>query len=217
MASKRPWHCYSKIKGPAFQQKRSRSHRREYARGGADSKLRFFQGGLNLKEKKREEYDLVVGLKAEKNVQISHYALEALRITINSTLQKKIGRQNYHLTIRVKPFQVIRENRQLNFAGADRIQSGMRNSFGKSIGKAARVRAGKIICEVCCNFKDLPLVKDRLRIANIKMPCKCRTVVLHYTDSTILKRTGLSFYDEKKRKIISPFELEERTLLKVKT
>jgi len=209
MASKRPWHCYSKIKGPAFQRKRSRSHRREYARGGADSKLRFFQGGLSLKEKKREEYDLVVGLKVEKNVQISHYALEALRITINSTLQKKIGRQNYHLTIKIKPFQVIRENRQLNFAGADRIQSGMRNSFGKSIGKAARVRAGKIICEVCCNLKDLPLVKDRLRIANVKLPVKCKAVVLHAAALEILKQSGLPFYDAKKKRIISPFELEK--------
>jgi len=213
MASKRPWHCYSKIKGPAFQRKRSRSHRREYARGGADSKLRFFQGGLNLKEKKREEYDFVVGLKAEKNVQISHYALEAIRITINSSLQKSIGRQNYHLTIKIKPFQVIRENRQLNFAGADRIQSGMRNSFGKSIGKAARVKAGKIICEVMCNEKDLPLVKDRLRIANIKLPTKCQTVLLHYKDEKFLKQSGLPFYDAKKKRIISPFELEKKIAL----
>jgi len=213
MASKRPWHCYSKLKGPAFQRKRSRSHRREFARGGADSKIRMFEGGRNLKEKKREDWEIVVGLKAEKNVQISHYALEALRITINSSLQKTIGRQNYHLTIRIKPFQVYRENRQLNFAGADRVQSGMRNSFGKAMGKAARVKAGNIICEVCCDLKDLPIVKDRLRIANIKMPSKCQTVLLHYADESILKRAGIPFYDEKKRRIISSFELEKRVTL----
>jgi large subunit ribosomal protein L10e len=210
MASKRPWHCYSKISGPAYQRKRSRSHRREFARGGADSKIRMYEMGRKIKEKKREEWDLVVGLKADNNVQISHYSLEAIRITINSSLQKSIGRQNFHLTIRVKPFQVVRENRQLNFAGADRVQSGMRNSFGRSIGKAARVKAGTIICEVCCDIKNLPFVKDRMRIANIKMPCKCQTVLLHYQDESILKKSGLPFYDEKKKRIISPFELETK-------
>ena len=213
MASKRPWHCYSKLKGPAFQRKRSRSHRREYARGGTDPKIRMYEGGKNLKEKKREEWDLIIGLKPENNVQISHYALEALRITINSSLQKKIGRQNYHLTIRIKPFHVFRENRQLNFAGADRVQSGMRNSFGKAIGKAARVKAGQIICEVMCNKKDLPLVKDRLRIVNVKLPVKCRAVLLYYKDEKFLKQSGLPFYNEKKRRIISPFELEEKAAL----
>lgn len=213
MASKRPWHCYSKLKGPAFQRKRSRSHRREFARGGADSKIRMYEGGRKLKEKKREDWEIVVGLKVEKNVQISHYALEALRITINSSLQKTIGRQNYHLTIRVKPFQVYRENRQLNFAGADRVQSGMRNSFGKSIGKAARVKAGQIVCEVMCSMKDLPIVKNRLRITNVKLPAKCQTVLLYYKDEKFLKQSGLPFYDEKKKRIISSFELEKRLTL----
>jgi large subunit ribosomal protein L10e len=217
MASKRPWHCYSKLIGPTFQRKRSRSHRREYARGGADPKIRMYEGGRNLSERKRKDWEVIAGLKAENDVQISHYALEAIRITINSSLQKKIGRQNYHLTIKIKPFHVIRENRQLNFAGADRVQSGMRNSFGKSIGKAARVRAGQIICELMCNLKDLPLIKDRLRIANIKMPCKCQTVLLHYANDDALKGAGLPFYDEKKKRIISPFELEEITLSTVKT
>ncbi len=173
----------------------------------------MYEGGRNLKEKKREDWELVVGLKVEKNVQISHYALEAIRITINSTLQKTIGRQNYHLTIRVKPFQVYRENRQLNFAGADRVQSGMRNSFGKAMGKAARVKAGKIVCEVMCSIKDLPIVKDRLRITNVKLPVRCKTVLLFYKEEKFLKQSGLPFYDEKKRRIISSFELEKKISL----
>lgn len=214
MANKRPWHCYSKIKGPAFQRKRSRSHRREFARGGADAKIRMYEGGRLLSERKREEWEIVVGLKAETSVQISHYALETLRIKINTPLIKNIGRQNFHLTIKVKPYQVFRENRQLNFAGADRVQSGMRNSFGRAIGKCARVKAGSIICEVMCDFKNLHFVKERFRIANIKMPCKCRTVLLHCLDDSNIKKAGIPFYDQKKKRIIPLFEIEE---MKVKS
>ncbi|MFX1393710.1 MAG: 50S ribosomal protein L16, partial [Promethearchaeota archaeon] len=154
-----------------------------------------------------EEWDLVVGLKVDKQIQISSNALEAIRITINGVLQKYLGRLNFRLRIRPKPFQKYRENRMLAFAGADRVQSGMRNSFGRSTGVCARVRAGQVVVEVGTYVKNLRLIRDRLRVASMKIPCTCQIVILKYKSPEMFKRSGLPLYDDKKRKEVPLYEL----------
>jgi large subunit ribosomal protein L10e len=94
----------------------------------------------------------------------------------------------------------------LAFAGADRVQSGMRNSFGRSTGVCARVRAGSIVCDVGTSLKDLPIVRDRLRIASMKISCLCTIVVLKYKTPELFKQSGLPLYDDKKRREIPMFE-----------
>ena len=200
IASRRPWHCYSKWTRRPFQYKRSSNRRREYARGGAQSKIVRFWGGD--KSIPWENWELVVGLKVNKQIQISSNALEAVRVTINSALQKTLGRTNFRFRVRPKPFQKYRENRMLAFAGADRVQSGMRNSFGRSTGVCARVRAGSIVCDVGTSLKDLDVVRDRLRVASMKIPCSCQVVILSYKTPEIFKRSSLPLYDDKKRKEI---------------
>ncbi len=209
MAHKRPWHCYSKWNRRPFQYKRSSNRRREYARGGAQSKIVRFWGGN--KDIAWEDWELVIGLKVNSQVQISSNTLEAIRITINGVLQRQLGRQNYRLRVRPKPFQKIRENRMLAFAGADRVQSGMRNSFGRSTGVCARIRAGQVIVDVGTNLRNLPLVRDRLRVASMKVPSSCQIVVLKYKTPELLKQSGLPLYDDKKRREIPLYELELAT------
>jgi len=154
-----------------------------------------------------EDWELVISLKVDKQIQISSNALEAIRITVNGSLQKHLGRANYRFRVRPKPFQKYRENRMLAFAGADRVQSGMRNSFGRSTGVCARVQAGAIICDVGTNLKNLPLVRDRLRIASMKISSSCQIVVIKYKTQELLKQSGLSLYDDKKRREIPIYEL----------
>jgi len=205
MASRRPWHCYSKWSRRPFQYKRSSNRRREYARGGAQSKIVRFYGGD--KSIPWEKWELVIGLKVNKQIQISSNALEAIRITINSALTKFIGRTAFRLRIRPKPFQKYRENRMLAFAGADRVQSGMRNSFGRSTGVCARVRAGSIIVDVGTSLRNLNIVKDRLRVASMKISSSAQVVVLKYQTPELLKRSSLPLYDDKKRREIPIYEL----------
>jgi large subunit ribosomal protein L10e len=205
MAHRRPWKCYAKWTRRPYQHKRSRNHRREYARGGSQSKIVRYWGGN--KDIPWEEWELVIGLIVDNNVQISSNALEAIRVTINGALQKYLGRNNFRLRMRSKPFQKYRENRMLAFAGADRVQSGMRNSFGRSTGVCARIRAGSVVCEVGTNLKNLTLVRDRLRVASMKIPCSCQVVVLKYKAPEFLKKSGLPLYDAKKRQEIPLYEL----------
>ncbi len=204
MAHRRPWHCYSKWTRRPFQHKRSSNHRREYARGGAQSKIVRYWGGD--KDTPWEEWDVVIGLKCDKQVQLSSNALEAIRISVNGYLQKVLGRTGFRFRVRSKPFQKYRENRMLAFAGADRVQSGMRNSFGRSTGMCARIRAGSIICDVGTNLKNVAIVRDRFRIASMKVPCGCSIVLIKYKTPEIMKKTGLPIYDAKKRQEIPIYE-----------
>jgi large subunit ribosomal protein L10e len=205
MAHRRPWQCYSKWDSRPYQYKRSSSRKREYARGGAQSKIIRYWGGN--KDIPWQEWDLVLGLKATKKVQVSSNALEAIRVTINSALTNKLGRTNFRLRVKPIPFHKIRENRMLAFAGADRVQSGMRNSFGRPTGTAARVKAGAIIAELGIYLKNLDVASDRLRIAGTKMPCACQAVIIRYKTFEDLKHAGLPLYDDKKRKEIPVHEI----------
>jgi len=63
-------------------------------------------------------------------------------------LTKTVGKDGYHIRIRAHPFHVLRANKMLSCAGADRLSSGMRHSYGKPIGVAARVDIGQVLISV---------------------------------------------------------------------
>ena len=50
--------------------------------------------------------------------------------------------------MRPHPFNVLRINKTLSCAGADRLSSGMRGAFGKPYGTAARVDIGQVLISV---------------------------------------------------------------------
>lgn len=80
--------------------------------------------------------------------QLSSEALEAARICANKYLVKVAGKEGFHLRVRVHPFHVVRINKMLSCAGADRLQTGMRGAWGKPNGSVARVNIGQIIMSV---------------------------------------------------------------------
>lgn len=75
-------------------------------------------------------------------------ALEAARVACNKYLIKNAGKEAYHIRMRVHPFSVLRINKMLTCAGADRLQTGMRGAYGKAYGTAARVGIGQILMSV---------------------------------------------------------------------
>lgn len=139
--------------------------RREYMGGVPGSKVVQFDMG-NL----QQEFPFTISLAVEEACQIRHTALEAARISINRHLMKDVGRMNYRLKLRVFPHHVIRENKQATGAGADRVSEGMRLSFGKAVGTAARVAPGQAIYTVYTTPQYLPQVKLALRSGGHKLP-----------------------------------------------
>ena len=139
--------------------------RREYMGGVPGSKIVQFEMG-NLSQEFPTEVDLIV----EESCQIRHSALEACRISINRKLLKEVGRMNFHFKVRVYPHHVLRENKQATGAGADRVSEGMRLSFGKAVGTAARVESGQEVFTVYSTPQYLDKVKAAMRNGSHKLP-----------------------------------------------
>lgn len=52
--------------------------------------------------------------------QISSEALEAARIVVNKFMVNAVGKENFHMRVRAHPYHVLRINKMLSCAGADR-------------------------------------------------------------------------------------------------
>lgn len=63
-------------------------------------------------------------------------------------LVKVAGKEGFHLRVRAHPYHVVRINKMLSCAGADRLQTGMRGAWGKPNGTVARVNIGQILLSV---------------------------------------------------------------------
>lgn len=87
-------------------------------------------------------------LLSKEKENISSESLEATRIAINKHLTKCLGKENFHLRIRPHPHHIIRANKMLSCAGADRLSSGMRGAFGKPTGRVARIKINQPIVAV---------------------------------------------------------------------
>jgi large subunit ribosomal protein L10e len=117
-----------------------------FNRGVPDPKIRIFD--LGRKRANVDEFPLCIHLVSNEYEQVSSEALEAARICANKYMVKTAGKEAFHLRVRAHPYHVVRINKMLSCAGADRLQTGMRGAFGKPNGSVARVNIGQIILSV---------------------------------------------------------------------
>ena len=83
-----------------------------------DSKIRIFD--LGRKKARVDDFPLCIHLVSDEYEQLSSEALEAGRICANKYLVKNVGKDTFHLRMRPHPFHVVRINKMLSCAGADR-------------------------------------------------------------------------------------------------
>ncbi|BBE41566.1 MAG: 50S ribosomal protein L16 [Conexivisphaera sp.] len=138
--------------------------RREYVHGSPQPKVSKFTVG-----NPRGDYDFRLALVSKERAQIRHNALEAARVAANKTIET-IGEGNYYLVVKVYPHVILRENKMIATAGADRLQEGMRRAFGKPVGLAARVDHGTTLLEIYVKRDNLELAKRALNVASSKLP-----------------------------------------------
>ncbi|MEM4649236.1 MAG: 50S ribosomal protein L16 [Candidatus Bathyarchaeia archaeon] len=140
--------------------------RAEYIHGAPPPKISKFVMGDT-----KGNFEYKVSLKVKNDVQIRHNALEAARVAANKKLGK-IGEDRYFLQVKVYPHVILRENKMIATAGADRLQEGMRKAYGKPIGLAARVDDGTTLMEVSVYANDLEAAKEAIKGAASKLPVK---------------------------------------------
>ena len=156
--ARKPNRMYRQIRGQAFT-------RKDYTGGIPAPRINQFVRG-----NKNTSFPMVYHLVVKESCQIRHTALEAARIAANKFISKRVGAKNYRLVVRVYPHQILRENKQATGAGADRVSQGMRKSFGKNVGTAARVSAGQQVMTLEVPPSMEPQAKIALKKASQKLP-----------------------------------------------
>jgi large subunit ribosomal protein L10e len=151
--------------------------------GQAYTRLKYIHGSPTPKVSKFNMGDLSthfarkVHLLSRENVQIRHNALESARVSANKVLFDKYGETGYRLQLCVYPHIILRENKMIATAGADRLQEGMRRAFGKPTGRAARVHDGQSILIVHVPEDGVEIAKKALDTASTKFPMRTRITI----------------------------------------
>ena len=149
--------CYRKGNGQPYP-------RKKYIKGKPQIKIAKFEGG------QKGDYDFSVQLLINEKMQITHMAIESTRLTANKTLEKATGESGYFSKLRIYPHVLLRENKMIAAAGADRLQEGMRRAFGKAVSLAARVKRGQCIMELQVKKEHVEAAQNALKLACVKLP-----------------------------------------------
>ena len=155
---------YRPVKGQAYT-------RKKFAKGFPPPKIVKFTMGNT-----KGTFEIEAKLIALKRAQIRHSALEAARIATNRILLDKLA-DEYLLQIRPYPHIILRENKMIFGAHADRLQQGMRRSFGKAIGTAARVEPDQTLITVKVKANAVETAKESLKRGSAKLPIPCKITV----------------------------------------
>jgi large subunit ribosomal protein L10e len=155
---------YRPVKGQAYT-------RKKFARGFPPSKIVKFTMGDT-----KANFDYEAKLVALKRVQIRHCALEAARVATNRVLMDKLV-NDYFMQVHPYPHIILRENKMIFGAHADRLQQGMRRSFGKAIGTAARIEPDQVLITVKVKANAVEIAKESLKRGSAKLPLTCRIIV----------------------------------------
>lgn len=171
MARLRKFSAYRRLERPYTRISKFRN--KSYVRARPNCRIvRYDMGDL------KSTFDCTFLLKSKTNLQIRDNALESARQSSNRFLQKKLGKTGFRMKIRVFPHHILRENPLASGAGADRMSTGMKCSFGKPIGIAAQIKKGQVIFQVDVNKPDLAVAKGAIARFNSKLPTSCSVEIV---------------------------------------
>jgi len=164
MAKKRKFCAYRRLERPYT--RKSKFRKKSFVRSSPVTKIVRFDMGNKVKT----DWEYKVHLISKADLNIRDNSIEASRQLINKFFETQIGTENYHFRIRAFPHHMLRENPLASGAGADRMSTGMKMSFGKVIGIAARVKKGKEIFTVSVDEANLEKVRTGIAKAAHKLP-----------------------------------------------
>jgi large subunit ribosomal protein L10e len=169
---------YRAVKGQAYT-------RKKFAKGFPPPKINKFTMGDT-----KGNFEVEAKLVALKRAQIRHSALEAARVATNRILMDKLI-NDYLMQVHPYPHIILRENKMIFGAHADRLQQGMRRSFGKAIGTAARIEPDQTIITVKVKANALELAKESLKRGSAKLPVPCKIVVEKMQSPDVTDKTEM--------------------------
>lgn len=164
--------CYSRKAKVPFTRK-SKVRQKSYIKTVPNTKVTKLRMG-DLEGYRKGKYKIILEVKTKHQVQLRDNAIESARQFLNRFLTDKVGKE-YYFEIRPYPHHIIRENKMLTGAGADRMQTGMALSFGKSMGRSALIKAGKTLFIIgVLNTKHEAEARKLLKAVRPRLPCQVR-------------------------------------------
>jgi large subunit ribosomal protein L10e len=148
--------------------RKSKFRKKSFIRATPQNKVVMYDMG-----NKKQNFNTHAKLISKEQIQVRHNAIESSRLTSNRHLENILGRTMYHLKINIYPHHILRENPLAAGAGADRMSTGMKMSFGKPIGLAAQVKKGQTLLTVNVDKENIEVAKQSLKKAAHKLPCSC--------------------------------------------
>ncbi len=165
--------AYSKRHARPYTRK-SKVRSKTYIKTIPNSRIVKFKMG-DLKGFRDGDYPIVINVISKEKVQVRDNSIEAVRQFFNRFLTTKLGKE-FYLEVKIYPHHILRENKMLTGAGADRMQTGMSQSFGKNIGRAAFVKPGQTIFVIGVkNTRAEIEARKLIRSAKARLPCKIST------------------------------------------
>ena len=165
--------AYSKRHARPFTRK-SKKRTKSYIKTVPNSQIVKFKMG-DLKGFSKGEYPIQIYVVSKENCQVRDNSIEAVRQYFNRFLQTK-GGEGFYLEVKIYPHHILRENKMLTGAGADRMQTGMSQSFGKNIGRAAFVKPNQTLFIIGIKSSKQEInARKLIRAAKARLPCKIAT------------------------------------------
>ena len=158
--------------------------RKKYIRGFPPPKIVKFSMGDT-----KGTFEIQGQLIALERAQIRHSALEAMRVATNRILIDKLI-NDYAMVVHPYPHIILRENKMIFGAHADRLQQGMRRSFGTAIGTAAKVEVGQPLMTVKVKAGFEQTAKESLKRGSAKLPIPCKIVITKIEASPTMTETA---------------------------
>jgi len=162
MVALRKGHCYTPVQRAYTRKSKYKKH--AFIRSVPQNKIVKYHMGDTKKE-----FDYEINLVSKKALQVRHNAIESSRQVVVRKLEKNLG-SNFYFNVRLFPHHVLRENKMITGAGADRMQTGMQLAFGKAVGLAAQVRTNQHIYTIRVNKDGVLKAKEALKMANARLP-----------------------------------------------
>ena len=135
------------------------------------------------------DYHIRMILSSKEPIQIRDFALEAVRQSLHKDLAKIWQNKIYFIRCNVYPHNILRNNRI--FSGGskgERVQTGMKKSFGSPEGRAAIIKRGQPI--FTAYFKEenkIAAVRTAFKKVTPKLACKAQLNV-EFLDKALLKK-----------------------------
>lgn len=169
MAKLRKWTAYRTLERPYT--RFSKFRKKGFVKSRPGKKIIKFDMG-NLQVNPMTFFPVRLKLVSKDSIQVRTNSIEAARIAVLRKVEKKYGKNGFYFKVKTYPHHVIRENPLAAGAGADRLSTGMKHSFGKTIGTAARVFEGNIVMELYLLEGQEAIGREALRVGSSKLPLR---------------------------------------------